>query len=99
MTAPDFNRLNHLTGEKVAAPSKFFEANAMADEVVAELEGLRASRADSDELQERLDDALERNLALVNRIAQLKTELRHTQTERDRAQAERDTARLKAGVM
>jgi hypothetical protein len=74
--APQVNTFNALGPDFAGRPSKFFEATAMADDIVAELETLRRDRADVDELELKLDERDEWNAALIRRIAELNIEIR-----------------------
>lgn len=87
---PMFRSLDQLSGDVAARPSAFFAANASADDLLAELEALRARQTDVDELEEDLAEEREWRGRLLVENAKLRK-------ERDRARAERDTLRALGG--
>jgi hypothetical protein len=76
MKPPTFNRLNHLTGEKVESPVG--KILAAANEIAAnavEVDAAREALVRVDELLVENGELAERNHALVLRISELKREL------------------------
>jgi hypothetical protein len=76
MNPPDFNRLNHLTGEKVESPVG--KILAAANEIAAnavEVDAAREALVRVDELLVENGELAERNHTLVLKISELKREL------------------------
>lgn len=88
MSAPMHRSVCQLTGQ-VARPSKFFQANAAADERLDELEALRAENTD---LKRQLADARELLDAANDRTRQWVARADSAAAQRDRARVDRDTA-------